>query len=277
MPIKLVAVDLDDTLLNSKIAIGPRSLVAIREAMAQGVVVTIATGRMYRSTLPFARQLELDVPLITYNGALVKASLSGTTYLHRPLDLAVAREVLALFKDRGWHIQAFVDDVLYVAEINDKVLSYQRVAKVEPVVIGKDLYRLTAPPTKLLAIADPAEIKAIYKEVHATFGDRLFLTASKRYFLEMINPDVNKGKALAFLAAQLGIKREEVMAVGDSYNDLEMIEYAGLGVAMGNAPDEVKARAKAVTCSNDEDGVAEAIWRYVLGKEHKPGNTINFN
>lgn len=264
MPIKLVAVDLDDTLLNSKIAIGPRSGDAIRQAVAQGVIVTVATGRMYRSALPFARQLELDVPLITYNGALIKSALSGTTLLHRTVDLAIAREVLALFKARGWYIQACVDDVLYVAELNDKALNYARLSGIQPVPIGAKLYQLTAAPTKLLTIAEPTEIIDINKTLRAQFGDELYLAISKTNYLEIVNPTVNKGKALAYLAAKFGIKREEVMAIGDSNNDLDMLEYAGWGVAMGNAVDHVKAKAQAVTCGNDEDGVAEAITKFVL-------------
>jgi HAD superfamily hydrolase (TIGR01484 family) len=111
---KLIAVDMDDTLLDNSIQISPRTREVLQKSVAQGVKVTIATGRMYCSALPFARQLGLNVPLITYNGALIKNSLSGEILLHHPVDSNLALEVLAFFKAHDWYIQSYVDDVLYV-------------------------------------------------------------------------------------------------------------------------------------------------------------------
>lgn len=266
MSIKLVAVDMDDTLLDNSIAISPRTREVISQAVAQGVTVTIATGRMYCSALPFAQQLGLDVPLITYNGALIKASLSGETFYHRAINQQLAWEVLKLFKEKGWYIQSYLHDKLYVEEMNDKARYYENLAGVKAEAVGEALYTLPGEPTKLLAMAEPDKIGEIRDIVRARFGERLFVTNSKPNYLEMVDPRVNKGVALAYLAEKLGITRSDVMAIGDSNNDLDMIEYAGFGVAMGNASDRVKAAAQAVTCCNDEDGVAEAIVKYVLNK-----------
>lgn len=264
MSIKLVAIDLDDTLLDNSRVVSPRACAAIRAAVAGGVTVTLATGRMYRSALPYARQLELDVPLVTYNGALIKCSGSGETLLHRPLDAGTAAEVLAFFRERGWYVQVYLDDTLYVRERDANARYYETISGVDAVAVGDALWTLPGEPTKLLALAEPDRIQEINAAVAAAFGDRVYTAVSKAFYLEITHPGVNKGVALDFLAGRLGIGREAVMAIGDSINDLDMIGYAGLGVAMGNANPRVKAAAQAVTAANDADGVAEAIEKYVL-------------
>ncbi len=264
MSIKLIAVDLDDTLLDTTIAVSPRTREVIRQAIAQGITVTVATGRMFCSAVKIARQLELDVPIITYNGAMIKSCLSEEVLYHRPIENDLALDVLNLFRERGWYIQAYIDDTLYVEELNDKAQQYGKLAGVKPYPIGDRLYTITGAPTKLLSIADPDDIGAIWRVVEERFPGRVYIAQSKPHYLEMAHPDVNKGKALGFLADKLNITRDEVMAIGDSINDLDMIEYAGWGVAMGNAHERVKAVAQAVTLGNDEDGVAEAIIKYAL-------------
>lgn len=264
MAIKLVAVDLDDTLLDRSNKVSPHTCEVIRQAVKQGVTVTVATGRMFQSAVKFARQLELDVPIITYNGALIKSCLSGEVLFEKNIDRSTAIEVLKFFREHGWYIQSYLDDVLYVEKLNDKARFYERASDVHAVPVGDRLYDPAQGPTKLLSIAEPAEIPRIWKAVEKRFKDRLYITRSKENYLEMAALGVNKGQALDFLAKKLGISREEVMAVGDSLNDLDMIEYAGHGVAMGNASDQVKKLAQAVTLCNHEDGVAEAIKRFVL-------------
>lgn len=264
MAIKLVAVDLDDTLLDESNKVSPHTREVIRQAVEQGVTVTVATGRMYQSAIKFARQLELDVPIITYNGALIKSCLSEEILFEKNIDQETAGEVLKFFRQRGWYIQSYIDDVLYVEQLNDKARFYQKASEVSAVAIGDKLYTPSKGPTKLLSIAEPAEIDVIWQAVEEQFKDRIYITKSKPNYLELATLGVNKGHALNFLAKKLNIKCEEVMAVGDSLNDLDMIEYAGWGVAMGNAADRVKQLAQAVTLCNHEDGVAEAIKRFVL-------------
>jgi HAD-superfamily hydrolase, subfamily IIB len=264
MSIKLIAIDLDDTLLDHSCAISPRACAAIRAAVAKGVTVTVATGRMYRSALPYARQLGLDVPLITYNGALIKSSLSEETLFHRPLDMATAGKLLALFRDHGWYVQVYLNDILYVRERNDNARYYESATGVDAVPVGNELWSPAVAPTKMLAIADPDRIPEIAAAVRTVGGDKVYTAGSKPRYLEMTDPAGNKGTALAFLAGRLGIDRAEVMAIGDSSNDLDMITYAGWGVAMGNASQAVKEAARAVTAANDADGVAAAIEQYVL-------------
>ncbi|MEG6584938.1 Cof-type HAD-IIB family hydrolase [Dendrosporobacter sp. 1207_IL3150] len=264
MAIKLLALDLDDTLLDKSSTVSPRCREAIKKAVEKGVTVTVATGRMYCSALPFARQLEIDVPIITYNGALIKSAFSGETLFQQTLDPVVASEVLNLFREQGWYIQVYVGDQLYVDEINDKARIYENLAKVKAIPVGQELYSMSDGVLKMLAMADKDEMAVIGKVVQQAFEGRVFAPISRPTYLEIVHPSINKGISLDFLANKLGITRNEVMAIGDSNNDLDMIQYAGLGVAMGNALPNVKAAADAVTLGNDEDGVAEAIYKYIL-------------
>lgn len=264
MTIKLIALDMDDTLLDSKLAISPRAGAAIRKAAAQGIKVTIATGRMYRAALPYAQELGLDVPLITYNGGLIKSCLSGETLRHCPIEKDIAREVLALCREQNLYIQTYVDDTLYVKENNEYSELYSRMSRVPAIAIGDSIYAGDEPSTKMLIMSTQEGIREIYSNFKTVFGNKLSLAISKPTFMEITHPDVNKGKALAYLADKLRIKQEEVMAVGDSGNDVDMLKYAGWGVAMGNASAAVKAIARLETSSNDADGVAEAIERFAL-------------
>ncbi len=264
MTIKLIALDLDDTLLDSKLAVSPRACEAIRKAVARGVTVTIATGRMYASALPYARQLELDVPIITYNGALIKSCLSGEVLLNRPVARELTDQILSLCRERGWHVQTYVNDELHVAELNQYARHYSEMARVPAVVLGNRLYTEEGCPSKILIMAQPDEVLKISGQLKDAFAGNISIAVSKPTFLEITDPLANKGQALAFLADRLGIKQAEVMALGDSGNDLAMVQYAGWGVAMGNANAAVKAAARLETLSNDADGVAEAIEKYVL-------------
>ena len=267
MAIKLVAMDMDDTLLNAALEISPHNAATIARAVEQGVLVTIATGRMYCSTAPYARKLGLDVPLIVYNGAMIKSGISGEVLYHKLIAEELSREVLAFFRQHGWYVQSYVDDTLYVEQLNATAKWYADFARVEAIALGEPFYTSLGAPTKILSLASAEQVQVMYEAVCREFGERLFVTISKPEFLEMVHPEVSKGRALAFLAAKYGICQEEVLAIGDSGNDLDMIAYAGLGVAMGNAAAAIKQAADVITGANTEDGVALAIEKYVLGKD----------
>ena len=264
MTIKLIAMDMDDTLLNEQHQISQENKEAIRRATERGVAVTIATGRMFCSTLAFAQHLGIKVPLINYNGAMVRDTLTGKTLFHRPIDRETAASVAALFRERGWYLQKHIDDVLYVAELNENSRYYSDYVKAEAIPLGNEFYTMSEAPTKLLSLADQPLLDEIRGVVEERWGDRINAASSRTRYLEMVDAGVNKGEALAFLADYLGIRREEVMAIGDGMNDVAMIQYAGIGVAMGNAKAAVQASADYVTASNSQDGVAEAIEKFAL-------------
>lgn len=263
MPYRFLALDLDDTLLNDKGHISPRNSAAIRAAQARGVVVTLATGRMYRSARVFAEELGVVVPLITYNGALVKDN-AGRVYLDRPLPLTAARIALNVARKHDVHVNLFLDDELYVDRDDEWTERYRRSSGVNPHFVSDLEDVLTRAPNKVLFIAEPERLQSLRPELTARLGSEARVTSSKPTFLEIIHPEVSKRSGIEYLLAFFGIRPEEAVAVGDNYNDLEMIDLAGLGVAMGNAPPEVKAKADYITASNTEDGVAQVIEKFIL-------------
>ncbi|GAV21539.1 Cof-type HAD-IIB family hydrolase [Carboxydothermus pertinax] len=264
MRYQLLAVDLDDTFLTRELQVSPRVKDAVLVALAKGIIVTLATGRMYRSAKKYAFSFLGDIPLITYNGALIKYSQAGREIYHKPvpgeLALAIYRKVKGYF-----HLNVYQDDELLVEEDNQYIRDYSKLAGVPFRVVADLEERLyQKAPTKLLAIGDPEDLNRLWNEARDEFSGKLHITKSKPHYLEFLAPEVNKGEALKALAAHLGIPLKATVAVGDSYNDLEMLEVAGLGVAMGNALPVVKKRADFIIPGNDEDGIAYLINEVIL-------------
>lgn len=266
MTIRLVAMDLDDTLLRDDWTISPRVVKAIQRAQMQGVKMTIATGRMPISTRPYAKQLGLDVPVITYHGAMIQQAISGDILFRRPIPSALASEIVQDVGVRGNYAQIYLKDRVIAQTLNEWSAEYARIASVH--IEEADLPGILAQEPegveKILVIGEESDLDQLGPLLNQRYGKKVHITKSKPHFLEILEGAVNKGVALAALAERLGIPRQDVMAIGDSFNDLEMIQYAGVGVAMGNARKEIKKQADIVTLTNEEDGVAEAIERYVL-------------
>lgn len=263
---KLIAADLDDTLLDDNLRLTGQvkdTIVAVRGA---GVQFTVSTGRMFRSAVPYARELGLDLPLITYQGALVKNALSGEVLLYRPLPLDYAREIVVRIHELGYHLNTYLDDVLYMEHDTPEGRRYSHISGVKPEFVGDLLKILDRDPTKIVAIAGEPQLDRLSAELTPRYAGKVHISKSKPFFLEFSHPQATKGHALKALAEYFGIKREEIMAVGDSYNDLEMLEYAGLGVAVANARDDVKKRAGYVTAAPNGTGVVEALEKFVLGR-----------
>jgi len=264
--IRLVAVDLDDTLLNSKLEISPRVKKAVSRAVERNVPVVLATGRMFPAAVPYARELALETPLITYQGALVKEHRTGRELYHRPVPLELAVDVIERLSPTGFHLQVYVDDTLCMPRLTPEGERYARISGVKPRIVGDLLHFLRVPPTKIVMIATEKEIDLLLPGLLSQYDGVLHVSKSKPYFLEFSEPRATKGEALKHLSAELGISREEVMAIGDGYNDVPMLGFAGVAVAVGNARPEIKAHAAHITPGNDEDGVAVAIETLVLGE-----------
>lgn len=268
MSIKLVAIDLDDTLLNSGLQISAQSIEAIKQVQEKGIIVTLATGRMFVSALPYARQLETerDIPIITYQGALVKASNSGKVLYYRPLPMDKAIEIMKYFKKSKVHYQAYFNDQLCMESLTEEGLDYSCLAGVKPVIVKNLIDEAARQETcKILAVIENEKLLLDMElELRGIYTRDLYITRSKPYYLEIMDPQANKGDALRVIAEHYNIDRKEVLAIGDSYNDMAMIEWAGIGVAMGNARKSVMETADYITSSNEEEGVAEALYRFIL-------------
>lgn len=265
MSFKLLALDLDDTLLNENNEISPRNREAILEATRRGVTVTLATGRMFRSALPYAEELGLNVPLITYHGAMVKTARTKEEIYHCPVPLEQAREITTFAEEEGLHLNLYINDKLYVREENEMTSLYISIAGVDYTCVGNLTGFLNEGPTKItVIIKEESKIKDLWKLLNQKYKDILFIAQSRPYFLEITHSRATKGQALKSLAESIGLQKNETIAVGDSYNDIDMIEYAGMGAAVENAREEVKKTADYITTSNLDDGVAELIEKFIL-------------
>lgn len=265
MNIKMLVTDIDGTLLPAGMEVPRRNVEAVQRAARAGVTVTVATGRMYRAALPVARALGVDVPIITYNGAVIKSVL-GKVYDENFLSPAVVREALAFCRARGWHVQLYADDVLYFAERNAYAAAYEADQALRGEAVGWDgLAARAEHVAKLLVISDDAAQTAErVAALRAALGERAQVMRSNPEYTEIAVPGVTKASALRKLAAMLAVPLDAVMAIGDSDNDLPMLQAAGHSVAMGNAQPAVKAVCELSVGDCEAGGFAEAVERYVL-------------
>lgn len=262
---RLVAFDLDGTLLGEELLLRPRVLAAVRAMRNRGIHGCIVTGRMYRSALPFVRELKFTAPVVCYQGAAVIDPESDEVLHDLPLPNAQALAVLGYAREAGLHVQLYANDNYYCDRRDRFVDLYAKISGVEPVMVA-DLARTfeTWGATKACIIAEPDVIAAHVPALAAALGERAYVTRSIAYFLEVMNSRVNKGEALQIVARRLDVAMEHVMAIGDSWNDAPLLEAAGFGVAMGSAPAELRSVADAIVADVENDGVAEALERFVL-------------
>lgn len=263
--IRLIALDLDDTLLRPDLTISPACYSLLREAVTRGIKVTLASGRMYQSAHSYAEKLGLNgIPLITYNGALVRFAGYGETIFHCPLKIEPARELILSLRETGLHINVYINDELFLEDLDEEGKNYAERYRVKFNLVKDLTTALVSGPTKILASGPPEEVSKVQKEMARKYRGRIFFTRSRPRFLECLAPGVNKGLALAKVAGFFGFAAHEVMAVGDAPNDLEMLEWAGIGIAMGNSPPEIQKAADWTAPPNHQDGVAAALRRYVF-------------
>ncbi|MEM6713606.1 MAG: Cof-type HAD-IIB family hydrolase [Cyanobacteria bacterium P01_C01_bin.147] len=273
--IRLLVLDIDGTIAGKSNDVTAQVKAAIAAVQRQGVQVAIATGRMYCSAVRFHQAVQSPLPVMSYQGALIKDPVSGKIYRHTPLSrqhtLALLSDLAALEAAEKLSIHLYINDQLHVREILTDTREYAERSGIKPIPVG-DLatylqQQSAIETTKLLALSpDPAVITALLSRLKQQYTPaELYLTQSVATFFEATHPLSNKGAAVQYLAEELlGLTPEQVMTVGDNFNDYEMIRYAGVGVAMGDAPNGVKAIADWVAPSVEEDGVVNAIERFVL-------------
>ncbi|MCK4258602.1 MAG: HAD family phosphatase [Halanaerobiales bacterium] len=265
MSYRLIAIDMDDTLLGDDLKIGSRTKERIQLAREAGVKVVIATGRMFQAIVPYIQELDLKEPAIVYNGALVQRFGDRDSLVHYPIPLKFAKRIASRVENAGSQLNAYIDDKLYVRARTPEVLYYMERTKVDSIEVGPIANFLQAPPTKLLVIhRNLQEINQLKEELQEEFGEDLSITGSKSYFIEITASGISKGAALAELTKKMGISSREVIAIGDGLNDLTMVKWAGLGVAVQNAHPDLRKAADYVTSSCDEEGVAQVIDQFIL-------------
>jgi Cof subfamily protein (haloacid dehalogenase superfamily) len=251
---------MDGTLLNDASVLTPRTIRALKSAMDKGVYVVLASGRMARAMRPYADQIGLNAPIIADNGALIYDLKTHKILHHRPLKARDGVAVLKACEQMGLYVQAYMGDDYYFEEETEYSREYARAVAVSGKRAGAKLSEFCARDAlKLLIVDEPARIERIRPEFVRRFGDRLNIAVSRPHFLEFTHKSAEKGAALKTLAGLLGVDRREIAAFGDAQNDLSMLAYAGVGLAVNTARADVLAAADAIVPGNDEDGVARWI------------------
>jgi Cof subfamily protein (haloacid dehalogenase superfamily) len=264
---RLVAFDLDGTLMARQQPITSRVKTAVQQALAKGTIVTLASGRLFSMLLPYAQQLGITTPLIAHHGALIKDPVTGDVLFHRGVPLDLAHEVIQLARDRGLPAAAYLEDEVYTDRICPSPVVDGWIKRIKAHDVGDLAQFLTTEPTRVAVVTEDAQTKTLVLELRAHFGDRLHVTSGHPLLTEMSHPDVSKARALDRLIQHFGISRDEVLAVGDDWNDVEMLRFAGFGVAMGDAPIEVQEAADYTAPSALDDGAAHVLEKFIFGYE----------
>lgn len=270
LPIRLIALDIDGTLVGDELLIGPRTIRAIRSATERDVAVSLVTGRMVSSALRFARELGLTGPLVGYQGGLIRAMPEegsprlGKLLHHTPLPATTAREILGWTREHGLdphvnHLERFI-----LRADDPKADDYSAFMGARAELVQDLDAAIDHPVTKVLAVGEPPRPTELAPLAREHFAGRADVTISHPRFLEFVAPGVSKGRAVRWLSRRLRVPLGATLAIGDQWNDIEMLTEVGHGAAMPTAPAEVRAVARYVAPSVGEEGVATMIEQLVL-------------
>jgi len=264
-PIQLVAFDVDGTLVGRDLTISNRVKDAVAKMRESDVAGCLVTGRMYRATVPFARTLHLDSPMICYQGAAILDPATDEVLAHSALANELVRELIGLTERDAMHLQLYRNDEYYCEARNRFSELYASLSLTEPVIVPslREAFAFS-PATKAVIVSDAQAAREYERRLQEHFANRAYVTRSLPEFVEVLDPAVDKGSALRFVAGRLGVPIEATLAIGDSWNDAPLLRAAGFAVAMGSGPPELREIADAVVGDLAHDGVAEAIERYVL-------------
>lgn len=267
MKYKLIACDMDGTLISDNRTLSQRNKNAIIKAIDAGVYFVVATGRPYVGTKIVSDLFEKDIPFIVLNGAAVCMSKTGEIIHEQYLDFDLAKQVYEIGEKKGLPQIVWTGPTLWANRVCDETIEYEGYGDVPLKVIDDfdTLKTTTSGISKVLWIDDPEKIRNVHApEMSRHFGNSLNHFSSMLFFLEFVSIDTGKGPALKYVGEFLGISRDEMVAIGDSYNDISMLDYAGYSVVVDNAPGDIKRTVDHITSSNNDDGVAEFIENFVL-------------
>lgn len=261
--LKLIAIDVDGTLLDSEHQLSDENKKWLRFVVSQGVTLALASGRPLHGLFDVYEQLELEEGnhyLVGFNGAQIADAKTHKLIYEQTHSIELSKQILRFLEQFDISVILSKGSELYVQDLNAYMLDVESSTNKMDVVLVDNLadfidYR----PNKILISGEPSKLKTLRNQIEAPFKDIVDFVPSSPHFLEIIVKDCNKGTSVAKIQEILNIQQADVMAIGDNYNDLTMIEYAGVGVAMGNAYPDIQAKANFVTLNNDENGVAHAL------------------
>ena len=268
MKYKLIVLDIDGTLTNAKKEISPRTKATLIKAQELGIKVVLASGRPTYGIKPLAEELKLSEfggYILSYNGGCIVDCTTGKITHEKRLNKNILPHFQSIAKKKNFALVSFDETSIITETPDNEFVQKESFLNKMPVRQVPDfLEAMNFSPSKCLMMGEPARLALLEKEMQNSFGGQIGVYRSKPFFLELVPLNTDKAKSIAMLVDDLNITKEEVIAVGDGFNDLSMIEYAGLGVAMANAQEPVKACADYVTLSNEEDGVAHLIEKYIF-------------
>ena len=268
MKYKAIVLDLDGTLTNSKKEITPHTREVLMKAQEMGVKVILASGRPTYGIAPLADQLELDRfggYILAINGGRITDWATKEVVFDQILDEKLVPELYKAAMDNHFQILTYQGDAIVATDINDEYVLHEAFINKMPLVHYPDfLNQLYFPINKCLIVGEPTRLAVLDKQLAKQMEGRMSIYRSCDFFLECVPLGIDKAASLKRLFSQLGISLDEVIACGDGNNDLSMIQAAGMGVAMANSSPDVLAAANFITLSNEEDGVAYAIEKFVL-------------
>jgi Cof subfamily protein (haloacid dehalogenase superfamily) len=269
LPYKIIVLDLDDTLLNDEHSLSKRNKEALMTAQELGVKVVLASGRPTFGMVSIAKDLQLDQYgsyILSFNGSKIINAKTNEEIFNSTISSEMAHRLYDLSKREGVAILSYKDESIVIEEPNEYADIEATITGLPMQIVDQFKATITEPVVKAMMLAHPDVLVNVEQTLVKEVGEEVSVFRSKPFFLEFTALNVTKGTSLHQLTQKLGIKAEEVIAIGDSYNDITMIEFAGLGVAMGNAPDAIKEIANHVTETNNNDGVAKVVEDFILSK-----------
>lgn len=268
MNYRMIVLDLDGTLTNGKKEISPRTKKVLNTLKSQGGIIVLASGRPTFGVMPLAKELELHKSggyILSYNGGRIIDCATGETIFAKELPVASNRKIIRMAREHKVNILTYEDDVIITP---DAACEYVRkeasINKLDVKEIQKMEDYVQFPVVKFLMLDQGDHLAKVESKVKTALGQDYSVYRSEPYFLEILPKGIDKAESLKLLLKKIGVEREEMIACGDGYNDLSMISYAGLGAAMENAVLPVKEAADYVTYSNDHDGVAHVVEKFML-------------
>ena len=259
MGYRLIALDIDGTIRSNEYPLSERTRRTVARVMEAGAVVTLATGRMFQAARQSSALLDIKAPIASFQGAHVADPATGEVLWHQPLGPDMARAALDALAPWGMDVMAYHGDQVYVREMTPWIEAYGQ-RNEGRVNVVEDLKDFAANElTRLVAVGDEGEIQRLEAELKASFDSSLYVTRSLAHLCEILHPEGGKDKALSWLCRYLGVGEEETVAFGNGYNDVNMLVWAGLGVAIGGAVPEVLEVADRVAPPIEEDGAAQVL------------------
>ena len=260
---KLIAIDMDGTLLTNDKKILEETKKSLLEAYENNVVICVSTGRAFPAIKKYVDDLDINIPLILYNGSRVRMSKDATLVYNRVIETAVAKKVFDIINQNNGTCCFWKDDICYFNKDNEYTEYYRKLTTINPYIITDVYDDLFTNINKFIWFGTVDTLENVQKQILVNIeGINYF--KSHTNLLEIVPTDVSKGNTLKYLIETLGIVKEDVIAIGDDENDISMIKFAGLGIAMGNAKDTVKNIADYITDTNEENGVGKVINEFIL-------------